>query len=65
MQVNRVLGKSNKILVNEKNAIDIINRARKIEKPIPNCSTINIKSTRKLNTFSDFFNNKKIMKVKR
>ena len=64
-QVNRVLGRTTKVLVNKNNAMDIIRGARKIEKRIPSNTTISINSTRKLNTFSDFFNNKKVMKIKK
>lgn len=64
-QVNRVLGKTTKIIVNKKNALDIINSAKKIERRMPTASTVNINSTRKMNSFSDFFNNKRAMRVKR
>ena len=64
-QVNRVLGKTTKTIINKNNAAEIIRHATKIEKRVPTSSTISINSTRKMNTFSDFFNNKKIMKVKR
>lgn len=64
-QVNRVLGRTTRVLVNKNNAMDIIRGAKKIEKRIPSSTTISINSTRKLNTFSDFFNNKKVMKIKR
>jgi superfamily I DNA/RNA helicase len=64
-QVNRVLGRTTRVLVNKNNAMDIIRGAKKIEKRVPSSSTISINSTRKLNTFSDFFNNKKVMKIKR
>lgn len=64
-QVNRVLGRTTRVLVNKNNAMDIIRGAKKIEKRVPSSSTININSTRKPNTFSDFFNNKKVIKIKR
>jgi DNA helicase-2/ATP-dependent DNA helicase PcrA len=64
-QVNRVLGRTTRVLVNKNNAMDIIRGAKKIEKRVPSSTTISINSTRKLNTFSDFFNNKKVMKIKR
>lgn len=64
-QVNKVLGKTTKVIVNKRNALDIINNATEIEKRIPSSSTVSINSTRKLNSFSDFFNNKRVMKVKR
>ena len=58
-QVNRVLGKTTKIVVNKKNALDIINHATKIERRIPSSSTVSINSTRRMNSFSDIFKNKK------
>ena len=64
-QVNNVLGKTAKIIVNKRNALEIIKNATDIEKKIPSSSTVSINSTRKLNSFSDFFNNKRVMKVKR
>ena len=64
-QVNNVLGKTTKVIVNKRNALEIIKNATDIEKKIPSSSTVSINSTRKLNSFSDFFNNKRIMKVKR
>jgi superfamily I DNA/RNA helicase len=64
-QVNKVLGKTTKVIVNKRNALDIINNATEIERRIPSSSTVSINSTRKLNSFSDFFNNKRVMKVKR
>ena len=64
-QVNRVLGRTTRVLVNKSNAMDIIRGAKKIEKRVPSSTTISINSTRKLNTFSDFFNNKRVMKIKR
>ena len=64
-QVNNVLGKTTKVIVNKRNALDIINNATEIERRIPSSSTVSINSTRKLNSFSDFFNNKRVMKVKR
>jgi superfamily I DNA/RNA helicase len=64
-QVNKVLGKTTKVVVNKRNALDIINNATEIERRIPSSSTVSINSTRKLNSFSDFFNNKRVMKVKR
>lgn len=64
-QVNNVLGKTTKVIVNKRNALDIINNATEIERRIPSSSTVSINSTRKLNSFSDFFNNKRVMKIKR
>ena len=64
-QVNKVLGKTTKVIVNKRNALVIINNATEIERRIPSSSTVSINSTRKLNSFSDFFNNKRVMKVKR
>jgi hypothetical protein len=64
-QVNRVLGKTTKIIVNKKNALDIINHATKIERRIPSSSTVSINSTRRMNSFSDIFKNKKQTRVRR
>jgi superfamily I DNA/RNA helicase len=64
-QVNNILGKTTKVIVNKRNALEIIKNATDIEKKIPSSSTVSINSTRKLNSFSDFFNNKRVMKVKR
>jgi hypothetical protein len=64
-QVNRVLCKSTKIIVNKKNALDIINNATRIEKRIPSSSTVSINSTRRMNTFSDIFKNKKQTRIRR
>lgn len=64
-QVNRVLGRSTKILVNKSNALDIINHATKIERRIPSSTTVSINSTRKMNSFSDIFKNKKQTRVRR
>ena len=64
-QVNRVLGRSTKILVNKSNALDIISHATKIERRIPSSTTVSINSTRKMNSFSDIFKNKKQTRVRR
>jgi hypothetical protein len=64
-QVNRVLGRSTKILVNKSNALDIISHATKIERRIPSSTTVSINSTRRMNSFSDIFKNKKQTRVRR
>ena len=64
-QVNNVLRKPTKVVVSRKNALDIINNAKKVEKYITTTPTVSINSTRKMNSFSDFFNNKKAIRLKR
>ncbi len=64
-QVNRVLGRTTRTIVNKSNALDIINHATKIERRIPTSSTVSINSTRKLNSFSDIFKNKKVTRIRR
>ena len=63
--VNRVLYSNTKTIVTKRNALDIINKAKTIEKRPSTSSTVNINSTRKMNSFSDFFSAKKSMKLKR
>ncbi len=61
-QVNQVLGKSTKVIMNEDNVKRIINNAEKIDKNILTSSTINLATspnTRKVNAFADFLKNKK------
>jgi superfamily I DNA/RNA helicase len=66
-QVNRILGKTTKIIINENTAKVIIDNAQKIDlkeiKPARNITNINSKRT--INSFSDLFMNKKQMKIKR
>lgn len=67
MQVNRILGKTTKTIINENTAKSIIDNAQKInmEQIMPAKNTINIGSKRIVNCFADLFNNKKKVKVKR
>jgi superfamily I DNA/RNA helicase len=66
-QVNRILGKTTKIIINENTAKVIIDNAQKIDlkeiKPARNITNINSKRT--INSFSDLFMNKKQVKIKR
>ena len=66
-QVNRVLGKTTKTIINENTAKSIIDNAQKIDikQIIPAKNTINIGSKRIVNSFADLFNNKKKVKIKR
>jgi superfamily I DNA/RNA helicase len=66
-QVNRILGKTTKTIINENTAKSIIDNAQKInmEQIMPAKNTINIGSKRIVNCFADLFNNKKKVKVKR
>jgi DNA helicase-2/ATP-dependent DNA helicase PcrA len=62
-QVNKVLCKSTKIVINEETAKEIVDNARKIDKKIFTSSTIDFNTTknnkRKVNTFSSLLKNKK------
>ena len=65
-QVNKVLGKTTKIVITDDAAKDIIKSAKKIDKTIFTSSTIdfnspstNIKSKRKVNSFASLLKNKK------
>lgn len=65
LMVNKALNKSTKVIINENNAIDIINRAPKLNKDIFTSTTVNINSTgnkRKANSFADLLRNKKTKK---
>lgn len=64
-QVNDVLRKTTNVIVNKKNALDIISKAKKVERVITTTPTVSINSTRKMNSFSDFFNNKKAIRLRR
>ena len=64
-QVNQVLNKSTKVIINEYNARDIINKAQKINKNIFTSTTINLNNSmnkRKVNSFADLLKNKKTKK---
>ena len=62
-QVNRVLGKTTKTIINEETAKTIVANAKKIDKKIFTSSTIDFKTTtnnkRKINAFSNLLKNKK------
>jgi len=62
-QVNRVLGKTTKVIINEETAKSIVSNAKKIDKKIFTSSTIDFKATtnnkRKVNAFSNLLKNKK------
>lgn len=62
-QVNRVLGKTTKVIINEETAKSIVANAKKIDKKIFTSSTIDFKATtnnkRKVNAFSNLLKNKK------
>lgn len=62
-QVNKVLCKSTKIVINEETAKEIVDNAKKIDKKIFTSSTIDFNTTknnkRKVNTFSSLLKNKK------
>lgn len=62
-QVNKVLCKSTKIVINEDTAKEIVSNAKKIDKKIFTSSTIDFNTTknnkRKVNTFSSLLKNKK------
>jgi superfamily I DNA/RNA helicase len=64
-QVNRILGKTTKTIINESSARAIIASAKPVEKKISTSSTININSTRAINSFNDIFKNKKKIKIGR
>jgi DNA helicase-2/ATP-dependent DNA helicase PcrA len=66
-QVNKVLGKTTKTIINETTAKVIIDNAQNLNlKTItPAKKTININSGRTVNSFADLFKNKKQVKVKR
>ena len=62
-QVNKILGKTTKTIINESSARAIIANAKPVDKKISSSSTINIKSTRTINSFNDIFKNKKKIKI--
>lgn len=61
IQVNKVLNKSTRIIINETNAKAIVSNAKKIDKNIFTSATINMNSggRRKINSFSELLKNKK------
>ena len=64
-QVNKVLGKTTKIIINEDTARSIVQNAKKIDKSVYTSSTIDFNSptkvvrTRKVNSFANLLKNKK------
>lgn len=64
IQVNKVLNKSTRIVINETNAKTIVNNAKKIDKSIFTSATINMNSVgrRKINSFSELLKTKKSKK---
>lgn len=62
-QVNKVLGKTTKVIINKETAKSIVQNAKKIDKKIFTSSTIDFntekKSTRKVNSFANLLKNKK------
>ena len=64
IQVNKVLNKSTRIIINETNARAIVSNAKKIDKNIFTSATINMNSVgrRKINSFSELLKNKKSKK---
>jgi superfamily I DNA/RNA helicase len=62
-QVNKVLGKTTKIIINEETAKDIVLNSKKIDKKIFTSSTIDFNTTknnkRKINSFSSLLKNKR------
>ena len=64
IQVNKVLNKSTRIVINETNAKTIVNNAKKIDKNIFTSATINMNSVgrRKINSFSELLKTKKSKK---
>lgn len=62
-QVNKVLGKTTKIVINEETAKEIVSKSKKIDKKVFTSSTIDFKTTtnnkRKVNTFANLLKNKK------
>lgn len=62
-QVNKVLGKTTKIVINEDTAKEIIRNSKQIDKKVFTSSTIDFKNTtnnkRKVNTFANLLKNKK------
>ena len=67
-QVNKVLGKTTKTIINETTAKVIVDNAQKIDwrtNIAPAKKTININSGRTVNSFADLFKNKRQIKIKR
>jgi superfamily I DNA/RNA helicase len=64
IQVNKVLNKSTRIIINETNARAIVSNAKKIDKNIFTSATINMNSVgrRKINSFSELLKTKKSKK---
>jgi DNA helicase-2/ATP-dependent DNA helicase PcrA len=67
-QVNKVLGKTTKTIINESTAKVIVDNAQKLDwrtNIAPAKKTININSGRTVNSFADLFKNKRPIKIKR
>lgn len=67
-QVNKVLGKTTKTIINETTAKVIVDNAQKLDwraNIAPAKKTININSGRTVNSFADLFKNKRQIKIKR
>ena len=67
-QVNKVLGKTTKIIINETTAKAIVDNAQKLDwrtNIAPAKKTININSGRTVNSFADLFKNKRQIRMKR
>ena len=66
-QVNKVLGKTTKTIINENTAKEIIDNAQKIsiKEIMPAKKTVDISTKRTVNSFADLFNNKRKVKARR
>jgi superfamily I DNA/RNA helicase len=64
-QVNKVLGKTTKIIINENTAKIIIENAKKLGGKEPAKRSVSITTGRTVNSFSDIFKNKKQVRTKR
>jgi superfamily I DNA/RNA helicase len=64
-QVNKVLGKTTKIIINENTAKIIIENAKKLGSKEPAKRSVSITTGRTVNSFSDIFKNKKQVRTKR
>jgi superfamily I DNA/RNA helicase len=64
-QVNKVLGKTTKIIINENTAKIIIENAKKLGGKEPAKRSVSITAGRTVNSFSDIFKNKKQVRTKR
>ena len=66
-QVNKVLGKTTKTIINENTAKEIIDNAQKIniKEIMPARKTVDINTRRTVNSFADLFSNKRKVKARR